>query len=252
MGVLEGKVAVVTGAGQGIGRGIAHAFAREGAAVVIVEIDETRGKTVAAELEELGARAIAVAADIRDSRQVDECVATVVERLGGIDILVNNAKSDAPERRIEELTDAHIEEKFAVGPKATLFFMRAAFPYLRERQGKVINFRSSAGPMGMVGCAPYNAAKEAIGAITRTAAREWGQYGITVNAISPAAASPGMQEWAALHPEKADALLASRPIARWGDCERDIGRVAVFLASADADFVTGATIPADGGTYFLS
>lgn len=129
--------------------------------------------------------------------------------------------------------------------------MQACFPYLKETTGSVINFASGAGIDGMPLQASYAAAKEAIRAISRTTANEWGPYQINVNCISPIAESPGVAAWKERMPEEYEAMVQRIPLRRLGDCEKDIGRVAVFLASDDAAYITGQTIMVDGGTLKL-
>ena len=129
--------------------------------------------------------------------------------------------------------------------------MQAAFPYLKETKGNIINFASGAGLNGDPTQAAYAAAKEAIRGITRVAAREWGQYGININLISPIALSPGVEAWSKAQPEYYEAVKNKIPMGRFGDVEKDIGRVAVFLASEDSKYITGQTIMTDGGATML-
>ncbi len=125
--------------------------------------------------------------------------------------------------------------------------MQACFPYLKKHGGKVINLASGAGVSGTAGFTAYASAKEAIRALSRVAANEWGQYGINVNVLCPFANSPGVQLWAEAFPDQIQANLALVPMGRIGDCEMDAGRVVVFLASSDSDYMTGQTIDVDGG-----
>ena len=129
--------------------------------------------------------------------------------------------------------------------------MQAALPHLKESKGSVINFASGAGLNGDAHQGSYAAAKEAIRAITRVAANEWGQYGINCNLISPIAKTPGIEQWAQDHPDSYEAMLAKNPMGRLGDPEKDIGRTAVFLASEDASYITGQTMMVDGGSIKL-
>ncbi len=250
MGILDGKVAIVTGAGRGIGRGVALAFAKEGASIFIPDVGINAAHEVVAELEALGAAAGAISCDVGDAEQVRAAVAAVVERFGRIDILVNNAQT-AVAKPLETMTDADVHRAIDSGLMGSFFMMRDCFPHLKERGGKIINFRSSAGMEGMPTQGPYAAAKEGINGLTRVAAKEWGKYRINVNAISPWADSPGWQQYAAEFPDRARSSIERNPIQRVGDCEKDVGRVAVFLAGPDSDFVTGCTIMVDGGAVFL-
>jgi NAD(P)-dependent dehydrogenase (short-subunit alcohol dehydrogenase family) len=251
-GRLEGRVAIVTGAGQGVGRGIALAFAREGARVVVAEFDAARGSAVAAEIEALGRPALSVQCDVTSRSSVDAAVAAAVEAFGGIDVLVNNAqRAPAAPLPLMEHTEETLDLCFDTGFRGTFHFMQACYPHLKQRGGRVINVGSGAGIDGIVGQAAYGAAKEAIRALSKTAAREWGPDGINVNVICPLAKSPGVEKLLELAPEMEKRMTAGNPIARIGDCETDIGPVAVFLASDDARYVTGHTLPADGGSAIL-
>lgn len=247
---LRKKVAIVTGAGQGIGRGIAHKFAKEGARVVIAEWKAHRGERTRAELEGLGAEAINVPTDISEKRQIVELIAAAVKAFGTVDILVNCAQTFTPNVPIEEKTDEMWHVSLITGPMATFWAMQAAYPVMKAGGGgRIINFASLNGEVGERLTVDYNASKEAIRAITRTAAREWGSDGILVNAIAPGAASPAYLAWAERQPELAEQQNKLRPIPWIGDPEADIGGVAVFLASDDSRYVTGHTIFVDGGTW---
>jgi len=245
---LQDKVAIVTGSGQGVGRGIALAFAREGASVVVADVREESGASVVAEIEKLGRPARFVRCDVTSRGSVDAAVATAVEAFGGIDVLVNNAqRAPAAPVPLMDHTEEIIDLCFDSGFRGTFHFMQACYPYLKQRGGRVINVASGAGLQGLAGQAAYGAAKEAIRALSKTAAREWGPEGINVNVLCPFAKSPGVEKLLELRPEMEKHMTAGNPIARIGDCETDIGPVAVFLASDDSRYVTGHTLPADGG-----
>jgi len=250
MGRLDGRVAVVTGAGQGVGRGVARRYAREGAAVVVADINVETGAAVAAEITgELGGRAIFVPTDILQQDQVEAMVQRAVDELGTVHILVNNAYVAGGFGRFEHKPDGDLELAFRGGPLHTWWAMRAAFPTMKAQHwGRIINLVSLNGINAHKYSADYNAAKEAIRAITRTAAVEWGRHNILCNCIAPAAASPAYVAFATAAPENAKEMLASNPLGRMGDPEHDIGGVALFLASEDSDYVTGNTIFASGGT----
>lgn len=251
-GVLEGRVAIVTGAGRGVGAGIARAFAKEGARVAVVDIDTDGAERVATELTSY-AEAASYHCDIRDSAQVDACVAAVAERFGTVDVLVNNA-IDATSGKFEETTDEDLDRVLDTGPKATLYFMRACFPHLRDSDaGRVINLRSGSEPQGMAGFGAYVASKAAVGGLTRVAAREWGRHGITVNNLAPFVLSDGARSYFDERPEELEKIvLKSLAIPRLGEAESDVGRAAVFLAGPDSSYVTGVTLSVDGGGSFFS
>ena len=179
-----------------------------------------------------------------------------VDAFGAVDILVNNAQgfgkasqpTSTPELTpLEDFDEDEWEYTFRTGALATLWGMKAVFPSMKDRGGKIINFGSSLGQIGGEGTAAYNATKEAIRALSRTAAREWGKYKINVNVINPAVMTDAMLGYLNAHPEQAEALLALVPLHRWGDAVKDAGGLAVFLASSDADYLTGMTFQLDGG-----
>ena len=239
---LAGKSAIVTGAAQGIGRGIAQALAERGAQVLLVD----RAETVAQAAAELpGAQSILI--DLRDPDAAARIMAAAVESFGRLDILVNNAVALLPAAPFAEHTDEHYELVFDTGPRATFRLMRAAFPLLKEDGGAVINLGSSAGTEGEIGFAAYGAAKEAIRGFSKVAALEWGPHRIRVNVVSPFANSEGMQLWEQFDPESYGIAVAKVPMQRIGDTRDDIGATVAFLAGDDATYITGQTIAVDGG-----
>lgn len=251
MGKLDGKVAIVTGAGQGIGRGIAIAFSREGAKVVIAERKPETANAAADEIRGLGGEAVAIVCDVGNEEQVQSTVDRAAAQYGPIDILVNNAQGFVPLKGIEDVEEKHWDRSLRTGLIATWYCCRAVFPHMKDRGGKIINFASAAGIVGMEGMVTYNATKEAIRAFTRTAAREWGKYRINVNVICPSAMSPQMVWRQQMFPEEHEKHLEAVALHRVGDPEKDVGRVAIFLASEDSDFITGHTFMVDGGFHMF-
>lgn len=250
MGVLENKVAIVTGAGGGVGRGICTAFAKEGARVVIVDIDEPAAAAVADAVEALHADALAIRCDIRNADEIAHAVDATVDRFGTVDILVNNAQAATHDIALEDMSDSDFDLAMTTGPTATFRFMKACHPYLKDG-GRVINLRSAAELLALPNRAGYNAAKGAIAALTKAAAREWGGQGITVNCLAPKVMHGKAKQFFDEHPEEWQKMLSNSTIPRDGDAEADVGRAAVFLAGPDASFITGCTVSVDGGAAFI-
>ncbi|MCR8655950.1 SDR family NAD(P)-dependent oxidoreductase [Paenibacillus endoradicis] len=247
---LEGKIALISGAAGGIGKGMATAFVKEGATVVVVDLNEELGNQTIKELQEFAPESMFIQANLAEHNKLAGIVKQVADKYGRLDILVNNAHASRM-NSIEDTTQADFDLSFNTGFYPTFYFMQAALPYLKETQGKIINFASGAGINGDVNQVSYAAAKEAIRAATRVAANEFGPFGINVNIIAPIAKSPGLIEWAEKNPEYYQGMLSKIPMRRLGELEDDIGRVAVFLASEDSDYITGQTIMVDGGSIKL-
>jgi len=250
VGRLADRVAIVTGAGDGIGRGIARRFAREGATVVVAELNEDNGAKVATELDELGTPGLFLPTDVSKKDDVTAMVATTLDRFGRVDVLVNNAITVTPEVPLDMKTDEMFELTLNVGLWAVWWGMHAVLePMKAQGGGRIINFYSVDADNGNWLHGDYNAAKAGVGALTRTAGMQWARYGILVNAISPIAASAHFKKMVEAAPQILEAIPMMIPIGRMGDPEEDIAPAAVFLASDDARYITGATIPVDGGLH---
>lgn len=249
MGLLDGKVAVITGAGRGIGRGIARRFVREGASVVLAELSEEHGEQAASEIRrEIADRAICVRTDVRRKEDIEGAVRAAVERFGGLDTLVNNAIGLSPNILLEQKTDEMLDGVLRSGLWATWWAMRASLPHMKKRGGgRIINFYSIDAQVAAWLHADYNLTKAAIQGLTRSAAAEWGRFNVLVNAIAPTAAGTVFAELCDQTPGLAAAAALQNPLGRVGDPEADIAPVAVFLASELARYVTGETINVDGG-----
>ena len=244
-GALTGKVALITGAGAGIGEGIARRFTDEGARVVVAELDGAAGQAVA---EPIGG--LFVSTDVSDRDQVENAVATAISEYGALDILVNNAWGGGGIGRVEKKTDEQLAAGVAVGYYGPFWAMRAAFPHMKERGwGRVVNMCSLNGVNAHMGSLEYNAAKEALRALTRTAAREWAPTGVTVNALCPAAKSQAFFRAIGDYPELEAMADAANPMGRMGDPYDDIPPVAVFLAGDASRYLTGNTLFVDGGSH---
>jgi 2-hydroxycyclohexanecarboxyl-CoA dehydrogenase len=243
---MEGKVALVTGGGQGLGYDIAHAFADEGAKLVLTGRVQEKLEAKAAELRGRGAEALAIAGDVSFRSTAEDAVAKTLEAFGRLDVLVNNAQTLSHPVPLVEQDDALLEGIIRSGLFGTIYFMQAAHPALAREGGAVINLGSGQGLVGGWGTASYSAAKEGIRALSKVAAREWGKDGIRVNTICPGAWSESMDAWFKEKPEELEALLAQSPLGRFADGYRDVGRLAVFIAGPDC-FMTGQTFYIDGG-----
>ena len=246
MAVLQNKVALITGGGQGVGQGIALALAAEGATIAVLGRTLSTLEATCSEIHHRGGVAEAFVCDVAELDDIEAAVQEVVDEFGGIDILVNNAQFVALGHLLE-VDDDEFLEGMDTGPLATLRFMKTCYPYLRG-DGAVVNLATSAALRhDSGGFGAYAAAKEAIRALSRAAACEWGVDNIRVNCIMPLADSPAMARWVESGGDDVDAFLSSVPMGRVGQCEEDIGRVVVFLCGPDAAYITGHTLPIDGG-----
>ena len=256
-GRLAGRTAIVTGAGRGLGRAIAELYAREGARVVVAS-RSAHGCAAAVEaIEEAGGIAIAKPTNIGIKSDIVDMVEFAVETYGGLDILVNNAQSwgtrDQPTglpvpTPLESFDDAELDWTFDTGFRGTFWAMQAAFQHMRERGGRIVNFASGYGVVGNAGTVGYNITKEAVRALTRTAAREWARYGITANAVAPTARTDSADEIERANPDGMAAAIAAIPMGRLGDPRLDIAPAVLFLATDEARYVTGQTLGVDGGS----
>ena len=248
---LSKRVAIVTGGGEGIGRGIASVFAAEGAQVVIAEHNAELGHATAASLsEQHESEVVCIVTNVAEREQVDAMVLQTIDRYGTVDILVNNAWGGGTLSRAETKTSAEMQHGMAVGFSGPWWAMQAAFPTMKANHyGRIINMGSLNGVNAHMGTLEYNTAKEALRALTRTAAREWAAYGITANVICPAAKSASFERVAKMMPGMADQADAANPMGRMGDPETDIAPIALFLASESSRYLTGNTLFADGGGH---
>jgi NAD(P)-dependent dehydrogenase (short-subunit alcohol dehydrogenase family) len=248
MSDIQGKVAIVTGSGQGIGQGIALALGKAGAHLMLAGKTPSKLEETKRHIEATGGRAATVTADVADPDDIARIVASAVAAFGGVDILVNNAQQ-AVLGPLLELDDAGFRMTMDTGPLATFRLMKAVYPQMKKRGGgAIINLATSAAiSWDTSGAGVYACAKQGIRALSRAAACEWGPDRIRVITIAPLGGSPSFRAWLEAKPEGPDAYLATVPLRRVGDPESDIGRVVVFLVGPHAGYITGATIPIDGG-----
>ena len=241
---------IVTGAGQGIGRGVALAFADRGYRVAVVGRTPHKVERTRDEIAERGGSALALGCDVADRHQVDDMVARVVDEWGRLDVLVNNAQ--AFEFKLLDDCDADdVRLHYESGVLGTFHCMQAARPHLGRHGGSIVNFGTSSALTGEARFGPYVMAKEAIRGLTKVAATEWGPDGIRVNCVCPSAWSPAFEAYAAAHPDEARRMAEARPLGRMGDAEADIGRAVAALASSDFAYLTGATLMLNGGRVHL-
>jgi 3-oxoacyl-[acyl-carrier protein] reductase len=245
--MLEGKVALVTGASRGIGRAIALALAEAGADVVVnyAGSEQAAADTVSA-IEAMGRRAFKVQANVGSAAQVEEMVKAALDRFERIDILVNNA-GITRDNLIMRMKEEEFDEVIATNLKGVFNCIKAVTrPMMKQRSGKIINISSVVGALGNAGQANYVAAKAGVIGLTKSAARELASRNITVNAVAPGFIETDMTD--KLSPEMREQMLGQIPLSRLGQPE-DVARVVVFLASDASNYMTGQTIHVDGGMY---
>jgi NAD(P)-dependent dehydrogenase (short-subunit alcohol dehydrogenase family) len=252
MGKLDGKVAIITGAGRSAGRGIALAMAKEGATIVVAEIDQASCASTAAEISGLGGKVLAAVCDVTKRKDIDNTVSESISKFGTIDILVNNAQQFMMPTPLENLDEKLWESCHVSGPLAHFRFMQACFPHMRDKGGKIINFASGAALRGNKYLSAYAAAKGAVISLSKVAANEWAKYRINVNVICPIVLSEAMKASIGTPSDFYAPLAKASPMHRVGDPEMDIGRCAVFLASPDSDYITACVLNVDGGAVDLS
>lgn len=241
---LAGKVAVVTGAGSGIGRATAELFAAEGAEVVCADRSGKEAETAAS----IGPAALAVTVDVADSSAVGRMIEITAGTFGRLDVLFNNAGFGGPITPLHEQTEDSFDDVIAVNLKGVFLGMKHAIPLmLRNGGGSIINTASAAGLVGWKGHGPYSAAKGGVVQMTKSAALDYATSGIRVNAICPGMTWTGLVAASQRHPvPPPDASVPDQPMGRWG-LPSELAAVALFLASEESSFVTGAALPVDGG-----
>ncbi len=247
--MLTGKVAIITGARQGIGEAVALAFARAGADLTLVSRRIKEDDAVVMGCRETGRRVLVMQADVADRAQVRQMVERTLEAFGKIDILFNNAGVSRP-AMLWKITEEQWDEVIDVNLKGTFNCIQAvAGPMMERKSGAIINVTSSAGLLGTIGQVNYTAAKGGVHALTKSAAKELAKYGITVNCISPMAITE-MTKTIATDPRFKDKYLERIPMGRFAEPE-EIAPAVVFLASDGARYITGQTICIDGGMVML-
>lgn len=261
MGLFTGKTVIITGGGRAvlrdgscgsIGYGIATAYAKEGANIVITGRNVKKLDDAKEELERLyGVKVLPVQADVSAYADNEAVVANVVKQtidaFGRIDVLINNAQASASGVTIAEHTTEQFNLAIYSGLYAAFYYMQACYPYLKETKGSVINFASGAGLFGNYGQCSYAAAKEGIRGLTRVVANEWGKDGINVNIICPLAWTAQLENFQLAYPDAFEKNVHMPPMGHYGDVEKEIGRVCVQLGSPDFKYMSGETITLEGG-----
>ena len=247
---LDNKIAIVTGGAWGIGSGIVRAYVKENAKVVIADIAEEKGRTLSTELNKQGYETLFIKTDLSNKESLKSCVDQTIQTYGQIDILINNAHASRMNNFLD-ITEEDLDLSFNTGFYATFYLCQMVIPHLKETQGNIINFGSGAAVKGDKNQGSYVVAKEAIRGITRVIANEFGEFGINANVISPIAYSEGVDQWRKDNPEYYNQVIQGIPLQKFGDVEKDIGPVAVFLRSKDAQYITGQTVMVDGGSIKL-
>jgi len=251
---LKDKVALITGAGRGIGRDIALAYAREGAHVVINDVDAATSEITARDAAQIGSKSLAVVASVADTADVNRLIDTVMQERGRIDIVVNNAMRIVP-GKLEELPESAWDTTMNIGLKGAFMVSQAAARHMiRQRAGCFVNIASIAGLFPYNWAGAYSVVKAGLLMLTKLQAMEWAPYGIRANAITPGyIRTPGTEAMYA-DPEIYEGRRKGVPMGRVGSGD-DVTGVAIFLASSDAQYTTGSVVGADGGQavgYFLT
>jgi len=247
---LAGRSILVTGAGRGLGRGVALACAAAGADVVVASPRENGAETVAA-IEARGGSAAWTRCDATAAGDVEAAVAAAVERIGGLDVVIHNATSRRSSEpvQLEDVDDELWHEHASVSLDGAFHCAQAALPHLRERRGRLILMTSPAGIEGSAMLPVYAMVKGAIRGFAKSLAREWAPLGVTVNVISPLAETPAMTSAYEKDPTLEERLARVVPMGHLGDPETEIGPAVVFLAGDGAGYITGQTLAVDGGRF---
>jgi NAD(P)-dependent dehydrogenase (short-subunit alcohol dehydrogenase family) len=250
---IEGKRAIVTGAGRGLGRGIAQVLATRGVSLVITGRTPETLESIRDEIVGSGGHVEVVPGDVGERDTVDRVVDRAIESYGGIDIVVNNAQALTFDEPVLAITEESLQVPFRSGLLGTLFMMQACYPHLKAAGGgSIVNFGSSTSVRGDERFGSYVITKEAIRGLSRAAAREWGADGIRVNVVMPSGLTEASKSFLEEYPDRFDAAVEQIPLRRIGDPIDDIGRAIAALVDDDLHYLTGAMLMLDGGAVFIS
>ncbi len=245
--LLDGQCALVTGGGGGIGRAICIAFAREGASVMVADIDPGGGEQTVSAVTEAGGRAAFVRADVSEESEVEQMVAAAIAAFGPLDIACNNAAVSRGQGPLHEFSHAVFEQTLAMCLSSVWLCLKHEVTAMLGRGGAVVNISSNASLRGQAGNAAYASAKGGVNVLTKSAAAEYGGVGVRVNAVSPGVTrTPGLERYFAEQPKMAERMRRAAVIPRLAEPE-DIAEAVVFLSSARASFITGQLLSVDGG-----
>jgi NAD(P)-dependent dehydrogenase (short-subunit alcohol dehydrogenase family) len=251
--MLSGKVVMLTGASQGVGKGLALAAASAGATAVITARNIEAAEAVAVEIRAGGGKALGLRCDVTNRAEVEAAVTSTVQEFGRLDALVHNATSrfSGKGAQLQNVTDEDWNDQVAVGLRATFHCAQATFPALRLAAGSFIVLVSNAGIEGSLPLPVYSAIKGAQRGLVKSLAREWGPDGVRVNAIAPVAMTPAMEKFFEAQPEMRDYIRSGSSLRRIGDPQDDVGPVLNFLIGPDSAFITGQTLLVNGGATMV-
>ncbi|WP_147305947.1 SDR family NAD(P)-dependent oxidoreductase [Subtercola boreus] len=253
MGVLDGRIAIVTGAAGGIGEAVSRRFAEEGAGLVLSDIRGDRVQEIAAEIVDAGGRAIAVGADLAVESDISAVVDAAIATYGQVDILANIGQGGMDRHTfLEDTTVENALFTFTTGPLQAMLFMQKCLPHMKAKHyGRIINVASHSAILGLPGFAPYEIAKGGVQALTRNASQEWGKYGIVTNLFLPGIKTPAF-DLTEQGREQAVLLATQIPVGRFGLPYEDCTPLVLFLASEGAGYVNGQSIGVDGGKTMIA